>query len=77
MKITYIYPEVGMASLNLCDPQKLLLQNFTKRYSAKIVPLKDLASYGMFIGKSNSYMSFTPPGSSMVLPRPLHPPESN
>ena len=47
-----------------------------KKLSAKIVPLKDMVSYSMFIGKSNSYMAFIPPGSSMVLPRPRYPPES-
>ena len=43
--ITCGYPEVGVANLNPCDPWKLFPRNFQKCYSAKIVPLQNLAPY--------------------------------
>ena len=42
------YPEVGVANLNPCDPRKLFPRNFKKCYSAKIVPLENLAPYGNY-----------------------------
>jgi len=49
-----------MANLNPCDPRKLLPQNF---YSAKVVPLENLAPYSIIkavLGRETSCLVFLP-----------------